>query len=541
MGIRFALVVGVVLLVYGGITLRLYGLQIERGEAFAVKAESQSADGRERAPLRGGIFFTDKNGSAIPAAMQRYYPSVYAVPKSVENPGETAERLAPILGVSADSLLPALQKKNDPFERLARRVSEETASAVREAKLAGIAIENIRARYYPGGELGAHVVGFVTEGVGKYGIEAAYDDRLAGSMNGGREPESGEDIYLTIDRTIQAQSEKVLRDLTNAYGAEGGMVIVLEPKTGAVLALTATPTFDPNAYGSAEMKRFLNPAVQAVYEPGSVFKVLTMAAGIDAGKVAPETEYTDTGEVVIGKYRIQNWDHKANGRVTMTRVLERSINTGTVFVERAMGHETFYRYLERFGVGERTGIDLPGEVAGQVNYLNRGGDVQYATASFGQGIALSPIRLLAAVASLGNGGVMLRPRLGANEAVEELGRPVSAETARKVTEMMVKAVDGAEVAKIPGYSVAGKTGTAYVPDFTRGGYTDEVINTYIGFAPAKNPRFVALVRIDKPAGAPVAGLTVVPAFRDLAQFILNYYDTAPDRPEEVDVSLPARR
>lgn len=336
-------------------------------------------------------------------------------------------------------------------------------------------------------------------------------------------------MRLTVDRVIQGEAEKILKDLVREHRAESGMAIVEDPKNGDVLALAAYPAFNPNRYGEFDLKRFLNPVVQSIYEPGSVFKVITMAAGIDSGKITPETEYIDRGEEKLDGYTIKNWDLVAHGRITMTDVIERSVNTGTIFAEKTMGHGVFGSYLKRFGLAEKTGIDLPGEVVGSLKALAKGSGVQYATASFGQGISVTPIRLLAAVAAIANKGVTVEPRMTKSEEVVTLGRPISAETSRKVTEMMVSAVDKAGVAKIEGYTVAGKTGTAFVPDFKNGGYTDEVINTYVGFAPARDPRFAILIRIDKPEGAPVAGLTVVPAFRDLAQFILNYYNVPPDR------------
>ena len=306
-------------------------------------------------------------------------------------------------------------------------------------------------------------------------------------------------------------------------------MIVEDPKTGKILAMANFPKFNPNSYGEYEIKNFLNPAVQAIYEPGSVMKLITMSAGIDSGKITPETTYFDTGSVILNARTIKNFDSKKYGNISMTNVIERSVNTGAVFAQRAMGRDTFYNYLVDFGFNNKTGIDLPGEISGGLKILERNArDINFATASFGQGVSVTPIALISAISAIANDGVMMRPYVNADIGSETVGRVISEDTSLKVRKMMVAAVNTNEIARISGYNVAGKTGTAQVPDFKRGGYTDEVINTYIGFAPAYSPRFVILVKLDKPYGGPQAGLTVVPAFRDLAQFILNYYNVPPD-------------
>lgn len=258
-----------------------------------------------------------------------------------------------------------------------------------------------------------------------------------------------------------------------------------------------------------------------------------MAAGIDAGKITPETTYNDRGSVTLDGWTIKNYDldkYGPYGKVTMTRVLERSINTGAVFAQREIGRELFTDYLHKFGFGEKTGIDLPAELGGDLRQLNPNArDIAFATASYGQGVAVTPLGLINAVSAIANGGVLMRPYLNAVLEPLVIRRVISEKAAREAAAMMVSAVDKAEVAVIKGYTLAGKTGTAFVPDFTHGGYTEKVINTYVGFGPTENPRFTALIKLNDPEGAPLAGLTVVPAFRDLAQFILNYYGVEPDR------------
>jgi cell division protein FtsI/penicillin-binding protein 2 len=275
----------------------------------------------------------------------------------------------------------------------------------------------------------------------------------------------------------------------------------------------------------------LNPAIKSLYEPGSVLKVITMAAGIDSGKFTPDTTYYDSGSVTLNGKVIKNWDKKAYGKVTMTNVIENSINTGAVWAENKIGDDLFYNYLVGFGLNKPTGVDFLEERTGNLSNLEtkKASDVDFATASFGQGVAVTPLELINAFSAIANGGKLMRPYFNAELKPQVIKQVISEEASRQVKAMMVSAVDKAGVATIANYRVAGKTGTAQVPDFKNGGYTLDVIDSYIGFAPVDNPRFIIFLKLDKPKGAPLAGLTVVPAFKDLAQFVLNYYNIPPDR------------
>jgi len=258
-----------------------------------------------------------------------------------------------------------------------------------------------------------------------------------------------------------------------------------------------------------------------------------MAAGIDLGVLTPETTFFDNGSVTLNGKTILNWDKIAHGNVTMTNVIEKSINTGAVFAERKIGHSRFYDYLKKFGFGALTNIDLPNEIAGSLKNLEKkdAREIDFATASFGQGTAVTPIQLVNAFSAIANGGLLMRPYVNADLKPYVVRRVIDANTAQLVATMMESAVTKAKLAIVPGFRVAGKTGTAQIPDFNKGGYTEEFIHTYIGFAPITAPRFVAFLKIDKP-NANLAGETVVPAFQKLAQFILNYYNVPPDKPGE---------
>ncbi|MEK7076920.1 MAG: penicillin-binding protein 2 [Patescibacteria group bacterium] len=538
---------GAVALCYSFLLVNLYQIQVTNGAYYAEKAGARSALSGFLDPERGTIYFTDKNGTQFAAAINKDFPIVYAVPRAVQDPEAAADALAPLLGIERESILKKLLKQNSKYELLAERVSEGVASQVDALKMKGVYADTARKRFYPFGALAAHLLGFVgpnekdSGASGHYGLEKFYETELSGvsgKIKGNKTIPSvpGEDIALTIDLNIQTEAERILYGLVQKYKAAGGGVIAADPRTGKILAMASRPNFDPNRYSEANLRDFINPMTQELYEPGSVVKALTMASGIDAGKIEPGTTYVDKGFVVLNGKTIRNADFAKRGgygKITMTNVLEHSLNTGAVFVQRELGRELFQQYFSDFGLSERTGIDVGGEVEGNLHQLNpKERDIAFATAAYGQGIAITPIELLSAVGAIANGGELMRPYVNAAFSPEVIRKVVSEDAARKTAQMMVSAVDKAEIAKVSGYAIAGKTGTAYVPDFKKGGYTENVINTYVGFAPASDPRFIILVKLDNPAGAPLAGLSVVPAFRDLAQFMLNYYNIPPDRLEK---------
>ena len=539
MGIRVTSIIVLFALAYSALVVNMYNLQIRKGKFYSDVAASQQELAGILTPKRGSIYFTDKDGVRVPAAINKEYPTAYAVPKEITDPAGTARVLSGVSDRSEEELVFALSKENDPFEPIAKSLTQEQISFLEEENITGVYIDTSSARFYPVENVGAHLIGYSSisdnpVGVGVYGIERQYDEILRGtpgSTDGDKltRPINGQDIYLTIDRNIQFQAENILEELIGQYNAEGGTVIVQNPKTGEILAMASKPDFNPNNYGEFDMKTFLNPAVEAVYEPGSIFKIITMVSGFDSGKITPETTYVDTGQVTFNGKTIRNWDLKTYGQMTMARVIERSLNTGAVFAQRTMGQDVFYNYIVKFGFKEKKDIDLPGEIVGSLRPLEFDvREINFATASFGQGISMTPISLITALSTIANDGVMMRPYVNRELEPQVVRRVVSEKASREIQEVMVAAVDKAVIPAINGFSVAGKTGTAQVPNFYTGGYTDEVINTYIGFAPAYDPEFVILVKLNKPAGAPLAGLTVVPAFRELAQFVINYYGILPD-------------
>lgn len=534
-------------IIYFALIFQLYNLQFKKNAFYEAKAESQQVASGVLQPNRGTVYVVDKNGNQIPAILNKEFNLIYAVPKEVSDPGVAALNISKALNIPLPETEKKLSKAKDLYEVLKFKATQEEVDAVNSLNIRGIYIKKQVGRYYPLGTLASHVLGYVSPAneaeqkeseyneQGRYGIEKQFNDELTGSVGKIKGdnivyPTDGKDIVLTIDRNIQAQGEEIIKSLVEKWGADSGTVMVEEPKTGKILAMGNYPTFDPNNYQDSEMKNFINQAVQSIYEPGSVMKPITMSAGIDAGKFTPDTVYNDTGSVTLNHSTIRNWDKKAYGRTTITGVIEHSLNVGTAFAVKTMGKDIFKNYFfDRYLFKQKTGINLPGERDGNVASIEEGQDIAFATAGYGQGIAITPVKMMTAIAAIANHGVMMKPLIRQDEQPQEIGRVVSEDTAHKVTDMMVSAVYVNKLAEVPNYQVAGKTGTAYVPRFGGKGYADDVINSYEGYAPAYDPKFLVFIKLERPKGSPLAGQTVVPAFKELTQFILNYYNIAPDR------------
>ncbi|MFH1246636.1 MAG: penicillin-binding protein 2 [Candidatus Liptonbacteria bacterium] len=519
-------------LAYSFLVFHLYQLQLEKGDYYLARAAALNGAGLQY-ERRGSIYFTDKQGNGVPAVSNKDFPTVYAVPKTIVDAKGAAVSIAPLFGLDPALLEKKFANKDDSYELLGKKVSSELADQVDKLNIKGIYVNILPQRFYPFGTLAAHVLGYVGPSKsdlgfeGHYGVEEQYNEMLSG-----KDGEEGQSLALTIDPNIQLEAERILEKLVTEKKAKNGSLVVEDPKTGKILTMASFPNYDPNNYTLSNVSSYLNPVTQEIYEPGSVFKIITMAAGIDSGKITPNTTYTDTGSLVLNGKKIMNWDLQAHGTMTMTNVIEKSLNTGAAFAEARTGNDVFSSYVKKFGFGEKTGIDLQGELKGNIKSLFKADSPQIAftTASFGQGVAVSTIELAGAFSAIANGGTLYRPYLDSALSPQAVRSVISNSTARQVTGMMVSALEKAEVAKINGYSIAGKTGTAQVADLTYGGYyPDRVIDTYAGFGPTSDPRFVIIIKLTEPEGAPLAGTTVVPVFRDLAQFIINYYNIPPDK------------
>lgn len=553
----------------GLLVYRLAVLQILGGRALAALASRQHSTVRVLPAERGKILYGERKSAELyPLATSRVYNHIYAIPRDVTNASSTLAALWPWLsatGVSEETLLARLEKENDIYEPLAHKLTDQETASILALKLPGIGAEPETWRFYPERAAAAQVVGFVggseAERTGQYGLERFLDDELKGQdgvIEGdvdvtGRliqtgslrrvEPQPGTDVVLTLDRVVQAFACDKLKIKAQALGADGGDLIIMEPTTGAIAAMCTQPDFDPNDYGQVkDISVYMNSAISAPYEPGSVFKPITMAAAMDDNKVAPATTYTDTGEVRFGSFTIRNSDNLAHGLTTMVGVLEKSLNTGAIFAEQQIGNSTFRRYVEDFNFGQITGIDLASEGGGNIKSLYDNRDIYFATASFGQGITVTPLQLVAAYGALANGGKIMRPyvikeKIRANAVAETtqptfVGQPVSLRTATMVSGMLVSVVrEGhAKRAGVAGYRIGAKTGTAQVAE--AGEYGDKTMHTVVGYGPIDKPAFVMLVKMNNPKAGRFAESTVVPVFGEVAKFLLQYYEIAPD--EEVN-------
>jgi len=554
------------LFLFGGILiLKLASLQLWAAGDLRQMALKQYSTVRELPAPRGKIFYSERKSKELyPLATNRVYNHLFAVPRDITNASTTFERLWPLVspyGISEDILKSRLTKANDIYEPLVHKLTDQELAAVQDLKLAGISSERETWRFYPEATTLAHVLGFVglngEKRQGQYGLEGYYEDELKGKdglIEGdvditGRliqtgnlkrvEPEAGVDLVLSVDRVIQAFACQKLSEQAEKLGADGGDLIVMDPKSGAIIAMCSTPGFNPNEYQEVkDISVYLNPSVALSYEPGSIFKPITMAAAIDSGRVNPETTYTDTGEVRFGSYVIKNSDEKAHGLTSMVGVLENSLNTGAIFAEQELGNEDFLKYVKKFGFGKLTNIELGHETNGNLNLLAKGKDINYATASFGQGITVTPLQMVAAYGALANGGKLMRPYIVKEKRRDDkvievtkpevIGEPITLRTSTILSGMLVSVVRNghSKRAAVAGYRIGAKTGTAQVAE--GGGYGSRYIHTATGYGPIDNPVFVMLVKLNDPKAGRFAESTSVPVFGEVARFILQYYEIPPD-------------
>jgi cell division protein FtsI/penicillin-binding protein 2 len=537
MAYRFTIIVALFLLAFTYLGFHLYQLQLVKGDYYYAQAESEQSSAASNNADRGAIYFTDNNGNTLPAAIDQEFPVIYAVPTAVKDPATTAATFAPILNMPAATLKAIFSRPGDEYELLVNKADAAVAQKVDNLDIPGVYTEYVPQRYYPLGDIASQVLGYVgpnasnTGESGKYGLEKYYNGLLDGASSTSG---VGADLTTTIDPNIQIEAEKILDGLVSSTGATGGDVMVMDPMTGKILAMGTDPNFDPNNYGQYPLSDFLNTDVQGVYEPGSIMKLITMVAGIDSGKITPDTTYDDKGYVNVDGAHITNYNLTTEGAygagTTMTQVIEHSINSGAIWAENATGNSIYLSYLKKFGLDQKTGIDLPGEVAGNLSQLTPSApQVDWDTAGFGQGVAVTPIELVDAISAIANGGLLMRPYINAALGPQVIRRVMSTSTSQQVTQMAVDAVDLAQVAEINGYTMAGKTGSAFIPNPNGGGYLNELDDSYIGWGPTSNPQFIAYIRLNTVSVNSLAAETVVPAWNQLAQWIINYYNVAPDR------------
>ncbi len=528
---------------------RLFFLQVANHGFYKALAQGQRLSSSFLQGERGDIFSRDKAGNLVLLAANRESPYVFASPAEIQNPKEAAEALAPILSLPASDLQRALEQ-DGIYQALKKQIGPEEEQKIRELEIPGIYIGQKTVRYYPQGALASHVLGFVNQdGIGQYGIEGHYDDLLSGKEGLGRNAgnpasqflaslintaENGSDIVLTLDYNVQSMAESLLQQAQDTLGVKEGTIVVIDPKTGGILALAELPTFDPNQYADiSDFGVFQNNAAEKMFEPGSVFKAMTMASALDAKAITTDTTYEDKGILQIGGYKIYNYDGRTWGKRTMQEVMEFSINTGAVFAQNQLGNKAFLEYMDAFGMFAPTGIDLAGEIYSQNKTLKQGSEINFATASFGQGIEMTPLQLVQAYTALANRGNMVQPRIYEKALVQDSRPVISQESAFQTTSMLVSVIEQgySKQAKIPGYYIAGKTGTAQIPWSALGipktGYSDQTVQSFIGYAPAFDPEFLILVKLNNPQ-AKTAEYSAMPLFRDLAKYMIDYLSIPPD-------------
>lgn len=557
------------------IVAKLGYVQIVRGETYRDKAERQYTVPENGLFDRGTIYFTEKTGRTISAATVALDytlaidPSLIASSAASGNGEDGATALADKLATLIDpfdrtDFFAKAAQKTSRYKEIKKHLSEQEAEGIKALDEKALILKKDKKRSYPLGRMAAQVVGFIgsngdTLG-GQYGLERYYNETLIRNDTGGSLGffanlflNAGEaiisdraregDLVTTIEPTVQGMFERTLEEeIFQKYNATQAMGIIMDPETGAIVGMATVPSFDPNSFSKERNQNvFVNPLVEGLYEMGSVVKAFTVAAGLDAHVVTAETTYDDKGFRIFNTKRISNFDGKARGVVPVQEVLNQSLNVGAAFVMERLGKERFRNYFTSFGLGEETGIDLPNEGQGNIENLASMRDIEFATASFGQGISLTPIATIRAFSALGNGGVLPSPHIverteygfGSVRDFVPAGerRVISKETSREISRMLTKAVDTALLdgtLKQEHYSIAAKTGTAQ--QVVGGKYSEtDFLHTFVGYFPSYNPKFIVFLAVKDPQGEQYASHTLAEPFMQIAKFLINYYEISPDR------------
>lgn len=550
--------------------VRLYFVQIVHGGQYSRDAMGQYTESAPETTHRGSIFFTEKDGTQVAAAVMQSGWRIAIDPQLLSDPQSVYDQLNAITPIDKQQFMNSAAKKSDPYEEIGFHISDAAAANIRAKKIPGVLLVSDQWRFYPGHELAAQTIGFVgyTSGgqskIGVYGLEKMYEKTLSESQSGlyvnpfaeiftnvesalSSDPAAHTGSVVTsIEPKVEQELEATLDTVMRTYTPKIAGGIVMDPHTGRILAIAGRPAFDPNTYNTvADPTLYDNSLVSGRYELGSIMKPLTMAAAIDSGAVSLSTTYVDKGCIERSTFKICNYDLKARGVIPVQQILNQSLNVGASFLADTMGYPTLTRYLRMYGLGAKTGIDVPGEVSGDLTPLGSGNgpDVNYDTAAFGQGIAVSPIEMIRALSVLANQGVLPNPHVATAIKYEsgvtreipiaqgpQVLKPATAET---VTNMLIIVFDTGLLngqLKMDHYTVAAKTGTAQIPQ-KGGGYTlgDTYLHSFFGYFPAHDPKFIVFLFALQPHGQKYASATLAHPFNDIAKFLINYYDIPPDR------------
>lgn len=553
-------------LVTSAIGWRLVSFQVVGSERLQSQGRDFRVTEQTLLPRRGLI--RDRGGLVLATNIPS--TDIYVTPKKLTERDRVrvAQELSAILHIPLDSIYGRIDAKNVEWSLVARQIDDGTVGAIKGRDLPGLVYQEVPKRAYPNGPFLSPLLGFTNaDGTGVYGLEGRYNALVGGEpgvlvaetdaarqplafgQQQYRPPVEGADLVLTIDAAIQQMAEDELARSIAEQGAAGGTILVMDPSTGAILASASNPGYDPNAFDRADPQAYLNPAVGATYEPGSTFKVITMAAGLQSGGISPQSTLVDNGFVKVDTDTIFNLDHRAWGPETMEQVLERSSNVGASYIARRTGKGNFYTMLRQFGMGQKTGVDLDGEEIGIVRWPDNPtsiwNPIDLYTNSFGQGLTVTPLQMVTAVSAIANGGTLYTPYVV--DRVERHGdlvqdhRPqpvrqvIRPDVAAAVRQMMTDAAHNALAGKIdlPGYAIAAKTGTAQIPDPKTGKYVeDKTIASIVSFFPSDKPLFTVLVKIDQPKKNSLGGDVAAPVLGRLAGELLRYAGVPPTPPRK---------
>ncbi len=549
------LLFGITLLSFAAIG-RLADWQLIRHAEIQALVPQYASDTRDGTRSTRGMIL-DRNG--LPLAMDVWGYQIYASPSGMGDEPQRrriAEQLAVLMHKPAASLWEKLANPTVTYVPLDYQASLQLGNAILARHISGIGVQATPLRYYPAGAMAAQAIGFVNlSNRGLYGVEEAHHAQLNGETDACRADTFGPlkrislglrdfqptaracDLVLTLDWAVQDVVERELAAAIERTRAVGGTVIVLEPASGKILGMASSPAFDLNKFYESNDTLFVNPAISVDYEPGSVVKMMTMAAGLDTGQFTPQSAMTDPGEIIVGGLKIHNWDNKGHGRVNMTDILALSLNVGAAYISTSIGPQKFYDYVSRFGFATRTGVDLANEVSGQVRFpgVSAWHISDLGTNSFGQGMTATPLQIAMMASAVANGGVLMKPyivdamvsqgRLQTNWP-QPVRRVISSDTARQLSNMLADAVEKESIpATIPTARVAGKTGTASIPNPKTGRYDlPTTIASFVGWAPFDDPKFLILVKLDKPQTTEFGSLAAAPVFREIAKKLMVLLD-----------------